>query len=93
MTNRNGQVWEERQTRDWFWVEKKATGYFSSEMITCEDAVQITRGRRRPPLACFEVRDIGCFEPVSSGVIKVLARVLDYSKKARNAMSSEDWTV
>jgi hypothetical protein len=81
MTSRNGKVWEERQTRDWFWIEKRAKGYFSSGAITCDDAVQITRGRKRPPITYCQVRDIGGFEPVSSGVIKLLAKALDSSKK------------
>ena len=74
MANRNGKVWEERQTRDWVWIEKTSKGYFCSGALTCSDAVRITAGKKRPPLTCFEVRDIRCFEPVSSGVIKLLAK-------------------
>lgn len=83
MTNKSGKVWEERQTRDWFWIEKRAAGYFSSGAITCVDAVQIIRGRRSPPLTCYEVRDMGCFEPVSKGIIKAIAKALDISMKNR----------
>jgi hypothetical protein len=83
MTNRNGKVWEERQTRDWFWIEKRTNRYFSSGVITCGDAVRIIKGRRCPPLTCHEVKDIGRFEPVSLGVIKLLAKVLDIRR--------EDW--
>ena len=83
MTSRNGKVWEERQTRDWFWIEKRAKGYFSSSVITCGDAVRITRGRKHPPLTCYQVRDIGCFEPVSLGIIKLRAKALDGPKENR----------
>jgi hypothetical protein len=77
MTKRHGKVWEERHTRDWFWIEKKTDRYFSSGAITCADAVRIIKGRRCPPPTCYEVKDIERFEPVSKGVIRLLAKTLD----------------
>ncbi len=77
MTGRNGGVWQERQTRDWFWVEKRATGYFSSDWITCADAVRIIQGQKPKPQTCHKVRDIAGFEPVPEGVIKLLTEAID----------------
>ncbi|MGA2400425.1 MAG: hypothetical protein ABSG91_01820 [Syntrophobacteraceae bacterium] len=77
MTNRNGEVWEERQTRDWFWIEKEGERYFSSTVITCVEAVRIIQGQERLPRTCHEVKDIGRFEPVSTGVIKLLTKAVN----------------
>lgn len=84
MTRRNGRVWEERQTRDWVWIEKRARSYFSSDVITCTDAVRIVHGHKRPPRAFCEVKDIGCFEPVSTEVLKLLAKAVDRLKEDSN---------
>jgi hypothetical protein len=81
MAGRNGGVWEERLTRDWFWIERKAKAYFSSDWITCVDAVQIIRGQKPKPKTCREVNDITCFEPVPAGVIKLLTRAMDTLNK------------
>lgn len=88
MINRNGKVWEERQTRDWFWIEKKGERYFSSTVLTCIDAVRIIQGRERPPRMCREVKDIGCFEPVSTGVMKLLTKAVDGLKAPGKGLGS-----
>ena len=75
--NRSGKVWEETHTRDLFWIEKRERGYFSSGAITCADAVRIFKGQRRPPVTCYEVKDIRSFEPVSRAVIELLAKALN----------------
>jgi hypothetical protein len=77
MGNRKGGVWEERQSRDWFWIEKKAKRYFSSNLITCVDAVRIIQGQRPKPQTCHEVHDLACFEPVPAGVIQLLTRAME----------------
>ncbi len=77
MANRKGGLWEQRQTRDWFWIQEKAKRYFSSDLITCVDAVAIIRGRKPRPQTCHEVNDLACFEPVPAGVIKLLIRVME----------------
>ncbi len=77
MANRNGGVWEETQTRDWFWIEKRPTGYISSDWITCADAVRIIRGQTPKPQTCRQVNDIACFEPVPERVIELLTETMD----------------
>jgi hypothetical protein len=83
MAKRNGGVWQERQTRDWFWIEKKPAGYFSSNWITCAEAVRIIRGQKPKPQTCHEVHDLACFEPVPAGVIKLLTKTMDKLKQDR----------
>ena len=83
MANRNSGVWEEKQTRDWFWIEKKPTGYFSSDWITCAEAVGIIRGQKPKPQTCHEVHDIAGFELVSDRVIKRLTEAMDKLKEDR----------
>jgi hypothetical protein len=73
----SGGLWEDRQTRDWFWIEKRGNGYFSSGWISCVEAVRILKGRRPIPQSHREVKDIGCFDPVPEGVIELLARAVD----------------
>ena len=82
MRNKRGGLWEERQSRDWFWIEKKENRYFSSSWITCVDAVRILKGQQPAPRTCREVEDITCFIPVSKGVIKLLTRAVDGMKGA-----------
>ena len=77
MAHRNSGVWEEKQTRDWFWIEKKATGYFASDWITCADAVRIIQGQRPKPQTCHEVHNIAGFKPVPKGVIKLLTEAVE----------------
>ena len=77
MRNRRGGVWEERQTRNWFWIEKRENRYFSSGCITCVDAVRILKGQQPIPRTCCEVEDIAGFVPVSKEVIKMLTRAVD----------------
>ena len=77
MAKTNGGVWEEKRTRDWFWIEKKANRFYSSDWITCTDAVRIIRRQKPKPQTCHEVNDITRFEPVSTGVIKLLTRAMD----------------
>jgi hypothetical protein len=77
MAYKNGRFWEERESKDWFWIEKKAKRYFSSDLITCVDAVRIIRGKRRKPQTCHEVNDIAGFIPVPEGVLKLLTRTME----------------
>ncbi len=77
-----GGLWEDRLTRDWFWIEKKREKYFSSNWISCIDAVRILKGQRPAPRTCLEVEDIDCFEPVSRGVIELLTKAVDRMQEA-----------
>lgn len=77
MRKRIGGVWEEREKKDWFWVQKRGDTYFSSDLITCVEAVRIFKGRQPAPRAYIEVRNIASYKPVSEGVIELLARALE----------------
>lgn len=81
MKKRKGGLWEEKRTRDWFWIEKREDKYFSSGWLTCVDAIRILQGRQPVPPTCREVEDITNFVPVSKEVIKLLARALERQKK------------
>ncbi len=77
MRKKNRWVWQARNTREWFWVEKKGERFFSSCWITCADAVRIIQGKKPIPETCVELDDINCFEPVSDKVIELLERAID----------------
>jgi hypothetical protein len=79
MTNGCGWVWQERQTRDWFWIERKGERFFASSWITCADAVRILQGKKRAPETHLEVRDISRFHPVSADAIELLAQAMNES--------------
>jgi len=80
---RSGGFWAERQTKDWFWIRKRGSKYFSSAWITCVDAVRILKGERAIPHTRFEIKNISGYEPVPEGVIELLTRVVDSRNKAR----------
>ena len=82
MQKKTGGLWAEKHTKDWFWIRKRGTKYFSSVWITCVDAVRILKGKMPIPKARFEVEDISVFEPVPKGVIKLLTRAVNGRKKA-----------
>jgi hypothetical protein len=79
MRDKCGWVWQERQTRDWFWVEKRGEKYFASSWITCDDAVRILQGKKRAPETSLEVKDIRRFHPVSADTIELLIQVTSES--------------
>jgi len=72
-------VWQERQTRDWYWVEKKGEKYFASSWITCAAAVRILQGKKRAPETYLEIKDISRFDPVSADIIELLTRAMSES--------------
>jgi hypothetical protein len=80
MTDKYGWVWQERGTRDWFWIEKKGEKYFSSSWITCIDAVLMLQGRKPAPETDIEVEDISRFQPVSPDIIEMMMRAIGESE-------------
>jgi hypothetical protein len=76
MTNKYGWVWEERETRDWFWIERRGAKYFSSSWITCVDALGILQGKVPTPETSIEVEDISRFHAVSANIIEMLMQAM-----------------
>jgi hypothetical protein len=77
-----GEVWREKNTGDWVWVERKGGKYYSSGWITCADAVRVIQGQKTAPPTNREVEDVEHFEPVSVQIINLL-------KQAIQRMSNE----
>lgn len=79
MRDKCGWVWQERQTRDWVWVEMKSGRYFASSWITCADAVRILQGKKRAPETYHELKDISRYHPVSAETIELLVQTMSQS--------------